>query len=149
MMNSTTMACACVALMACAPARIEGRFGRLTIGRQYTMKAYATSPVNMFGTGAQGITTLDNGVANPRADNAVSYRVNVTRALEVGVDVSTGRDGVATAPLRAAASNCPGETSVSKQCREASGLIRYTAGVWGIGSAYEPGMCCRSGLSCM
>jgi predicted porin len=116
---------------------LQGNFGRLTFGRQYTMKAFATSPINMFGTGAQGITTLDNGVANPRADNAVSYRVNLTKELEVGVNYSTGRDGVATSPLSAAASNCPGEGADSKQCKEESALIKYTAKDWGLDWAYE------------
>jgi predicted porin len=116
---------------------LEGSFGRLTFGRQYTMKAFATSPINMFGTGAQGITTLDNGVANPRADNALSYRINLTKELEVGVNYSTGRDGVATTPLSAAASNCPGEGTDSKQCKEKSALIKYTTSSWGVTSAYE------------
>lgn len=116
---------------------IEGRFGRLTVGRQYTMKSYATAPVNMFGTGAQGITTLDNGVANPRADNAISYRVSFSKALEAGLNYSFGRDGVAGAPVSAAASNCGGEAPAYKQCKEASAFIKYTAGDWGLTSAYE------------
>jgi predicted porin len=116
---------------------LEGSFGRLTFGRQYTMKAFATSPINMFGTGAQGITTLDNGVANPRADNALSYRINLTRELEVGLNYSTGRDAVATTPLSAAASNCPGEGADSAQCKEKSALIKYTTSSWGLTSAYE------------
>lgn len=116
---------------------IEGTFGRLTLGRQYTMKSFATAPINMFGTGAQGITTLDNGVANPRADNAISYRVSVTKELEVGVNYSFGRDGVAGTPVSAAASNCGGETAVFKQCKEESAMAKYTARNWGLESAYE------------
>jgi predicted porin len=116
---------------------LEGSFGRLTIGRQYTMKAFATAPINMFGTGAQGITTLDNGVANPRADNAINYRVSLTKELEVGVGYSLGRDNVSATPLSAAASNCGGETSNWKQCKEESALLKYTARNWGLESAYE------------
>jgi len=116
---------------------VEGRFGRLTLGRQYTMKSYATAPINMFGTGAQGITTFDPGVANPRADNAVSYRVSLTKELEAGVNYSFGRDGVAGTPVSAAASNCAGETTTWKQCKEASAMVKYTAADWGLSSAWE------------
>jgi predicted porin len=116
---------------------LEGSFGRLTIGRQYTMKAFATSPINMFGTGAQGITTLDNGVANPRADNAINYRVSLTKELEAGIGYSLGRDNVTATPLSAAASNCGGETTNWKQCKEESALLKYTAANWGLESAYE------------
>ncbi|MES2261844.1 MAG: porin [Pseudomonadota bacterium] len=116
---------------------IEGDFGRLTFGRQYTMRFYATSPINVFGTGAQGITTLDNGVANARADNAVSYRVYLTKELEVGANYSFGRDAVAGTPVTAVATNCPGETVTWKQCKEMSALIKYTASTWGVDSGYE------------
>lgn len=116
---------------------LEGRFGSLTLGRQYTMRAYATGPINMFGAGPQGITTLDPTVANPRADNSISYRVSLTKELEVGVNYSLGRDGVAGTPVSAVASNCPGEAVVWKQCKEESALVKYTASNWGIDTAYE------------
>lgn len=116
---------------------LDGKFGRLTIGRQYTMKAFATAPINMFGTGAQGITTLDNGVANPRADNAINYRVSLTKELEAGIGYSLGRDNAVATPLSAAASNCGGEAVVWNQCKEKSALLKYTAADWGLESAYE------------
>lgn len=115
---------------------IEGNWGRLTIGRQYTMKSYATVPINMFGTGAQGLPTLDSGVANPRADNAVSYRVSLTKEIEAGVNYSTGRDGVATTPTTAAASNCP-ESTVARACKEYSAMVKYSGEHWGVDTAYE------------
>lgn len=116
---------------------IEGKYGRLTIGRQYTMRFYATQPINVFGTGAQGITTLDNGVANARADNAISYRVNLTKEFEVGVNYSLGRDAVSATPTTAVATNCPGEAVVFRQCKEMSGLLKYTAETWGVDMGYE------------
>lgn len=116
---------------------LEGDYGRLTFGRQYTMRFYATSPINVFGTGAQGITTLDNGVANARADNSISYRVYLTKELEVGVNYSLGRDNVTATPVTAVATNCGGETVTWKQCKEMSALVKYTAGTWGVDGGYE------------
>ena len=116
---------------------LDGHFGRLTIGRQYTMRAFATGPINMFGAGAQGITTFDSSVANPRADNAISYRISLTHELDVGINYSLGRDAVATVPVTAVATDCGGEAVTWKQCKEASALIRYTASNWGLDSAYE------------
>jgi len=116
---------------------LDGNYGRLTFGRQYTMRFYVMTTINPFGDGAQGLTTLDNGVANPRADNAVSYRGYILPGLEVGVNYSLGRDGVATTPVTVVASNCPGETIPWQECKEWSALLKYTGNAWGVSSAYE------------
>jgi len=116
---------------------IEGNFGKLTVGRQYTMKSFATAPINMFGTGAQGITTFDPGVANPRADNSISYRVSLTKELEAGVNYSFGRDGVTATPATAAATGCSGEATDFQQCKEKSAMVKYTTNGWGLDTAYE------------
>lgn len=113
---------------------LDGRFGRLTFGRQYTMRFFAAHEGNPFGTGAQGLTTLDNGFANARADNSVSYRVHVG-GFEAGVNYSFGRDAVAG--TTSVASNCPGETTPSTECREWSALLKYEGNGWGVASAYE------------
>lgn len=78
---------------------LDGRFGRITFGRQYTMRFYAISFINPFGTGAQGLTTLDNGIANARADNSISYRF-FYGPFETGVNYSFGRDAVNGNPPR-------------------------------------------------
>lgn len=114
---------------------LEGSFGLLTLGRQYTMKAFAMSPINMFGTGAQGLPTLDEGVSNPRADNAISYRVKFGGGFETGANYSFGRDGLAGNSK--VATNCPGETTEASQCREWSLLLKYDGDKWGVSSAYE------------
>ncbi|WP_347554172.1 porin [Robbsia sp. KACC 23696] len=113
---------------------LSGHFGRVTIGRQYTMRFFATQMVNPFGTGAQGLTTLDNGIANARADNSISYRFNLGD-LEGGVNWSFGRDAVNgnSAP----ATNCPGNGGWSKECREWSGMLKYDRRSWGLATAYE------------
>ncbi|HEX7933350.1 MAG TPA: porin [Paraburkholderia sp.] len=113
---------------------LDGQFGRLTFGRQYTMRFFATSFINPFGTGAQGLTTLDNGIANARADNSVSYRYFLG-SFEAGVNYSFGRDAVAG--NSAAASNCPGETTPSNQCREYSAMLKYDRHTWGLATSYE------------
>ncbi|MDR5761096.1 porin [Caballeronia sp. LZ035] len=113
---------------------IDGKYGRLTFGRQYTMRFYGVSFINPFGTGAQGITTLDNGIANARADNSVSYRYFLGD-FEGGVNYSFGRDAVAG--NSSVATNCPGQTTPSNQCREWSALLKYDAHTWGVATSYE------------
>lgn len=115
---------------------LDGKYGRLTLGRQYTMRFFATSPINPFGTGAQGITTLDNGIADARADNSISYRYQAG-GLDAGVNWSFGRDAVAGTPVNVAASNCPGETTPSTQCREYSAMLKYEVPFGGVTTAYE------------
>lgn len=115
---------------------LDGPYGRLTFGRQYTMRFYAISAVNPFGDGAQGLTTLDNGIANPRADNSVSYRAHLG-GFEAGVNYSFGRDAVAADPVSAVGTNCPGETTPYLECKEWSALLKYTGNNWGGAAAYE------------
>jgi predicted porin len=114
---------------------LSGDFGRITIGRQYTMRFFGTSFINVFGTGAQGITTLDNGVANARADNSISYRYFLGN-FETGVNYSLGRD--ALSGNSSVATNCPGNgTTPSPSCKEWSALLKYDSGRWGVASSYE------------
>ncbi|WP_118178428.1 porin [Paraburkholderia phosphatilytica] len=113
---------------------LDGPYGRLTFGRQYTMRFYAISAINPFGDGAQGLTTLDNGIANPRADNAISYRQHFGD-FEAGVNYSFGRDAVSG--NSAVATNCPGETTPYLECKEWSALLKYTGTRWGAAAAYE------------
>ncbi len=113
---------------------LDGRFGRLTFGRQYTMRFFGTSFINPFGTGAQGLTTLDNGVANARADNSISYRYFLG-SFEAGVNYSFGRDGVNGDS--SVATNCPGQAGDWKACKEWSLLLKYDAHTWGVASSYE------------
>lgn len=113
---------------------LAGNFGELTFGRQYTMRAYAIKPINPFGFGAHGLTTLDDGVANPRADNAVSYRYHIGD-FEAGVNYSFGRDAVDGGSK--VATNCPGETAPSNECREYSAMAKYESRYWGLVTAWE------------
>jgi predicted porin len=113
---------------------LTGDFGIVTFGRQYTMRAYAVKPINPFGFGSHGLTTLDDGIANPRADNAVSYRYHIGD-FEAGVNYSFGRDTVDGDTK--VATNCPGETSPSNECREYSAMAKYETSRWGLTTAWE------------
>jgi predicted porin len=113
---------------------LAGPYGELTLGRQYTMRFFATWPINPFGLGTQGLPTLDNEFTNPRADNSISYRVKLGK-LETGVNYSLGRDAVNGNSV--VASNCPGETSPMKQCREWSTMLKYEDDGWGATTSYE------------
>ncbi len=113
---------------------LSGKYGRLTFGRQYTMRFYATSPINPFGTGAHGLTTLDNGIANARADNSIAYRYHAG-GLELGVNYSFGRDAVDGKSQ--VASNCPGETGSGSQCRAFGAMVKYETSNWGVTTAYD------------
>ncbi|MES2258758.1 MAG: porin [Pseudomonadota bacterium] len=113
---------------------LAGDFGTVTIGRQYAMRYYALLDADIFGAGAQGLGSIDPGIPNARIDNAIAYRGKLG-AFSGGVNYSVGRDTVNTSSV--AGSNCPGETSDSKQCREWSAMAKYDGGNWGVVSGYE------------
>lgn len=117
-------------------------FGRLTFGRQFTMKWWATRFGNVFGTGAHGLPTLDEGVGNPRHDNAILWLSPVMKGFQVGASYSFGRDAV-NGPSQVA-SNCAGEITdgttitTSKECRSISAMGSYDhSGAWGVAMGYE------------
>jgi predicted porin len=113
---------------------IIGDYGSLTFGRQYTMRFWAVQAINPLGVGSQGLPTLDNGISNARADNAVSYRIQHGK-WDFGLNYSFGRDGVSANSI--VGTNCAGETAPSTQCRERSVMLKYGDRKWGISSAYE------------
>lgn len=113
---------------------ISGDFGTLTVGRQYTMRYYGMLDADIFAASQQGLGSLDSGIPNARADNAISYR-GTAGAFTGGVNFSTGRDAVSA--NNPTATNCPGETAIARQCREWSAMAKYDGGGWGLVSAYE------------
>ncbi|MDY0746058.1 porin [Paucibacter sp. R3-3] len=113
---------------------LSGDFGKVTLGRQYTMRFYAQQPLNMFGTGSQSLGIFDNGFTNPRVDNAISYMLN-KGGFQGGVELSFGRDSQNGGTN--AAANCPGETIPSKECREYSWVLNYSDKNWGVVSSFE------------
>jgi len=113
---------------------LSGDFGSLTLGRQYTMRYYGMLDADIFAAASQGLGALDSGIPNARADNSISYR-GKAGAFSGGVNYSFGRDAVAA--NNPTATNCPGESTDKKQCREWSVMGKYDGGNWGVVSAYE------------
>ncbi|MES2944460.1 MAG: porin [Pseudomonadota bacterium] len=116
---------------------LKGDFGTVTVGRQLTMRFFGMMDADLFGAGAHGTGVLDSGIPNARADNSISY-MGKWGGFSGGLNYSFGRDASpAAATTSAAATNCPGETSSAKQCREWSLMVKYDAGSWGVVGAYE------------
>lgn len=113
---------------------LSGDWGQVMAGRLYTMRYYAMFDGDLFGAGSQGLGTIDAGIPNARADNAVSYRFNAGH-WSGGLNYSVGRDTVSAS--NPAATGCAGESTVSKQCREVSAMARYDGGNWAVSAAWE------------
>lgn len=113
---------------------LSGDWGSLTLGRQYTMRYYGMLDADIFAAASQGLGSLDSGIPNARADNSISYRGN-WGPFSAGVNYSFGRD--AASANNPTATNCPGETTPARQCREWSVMAKYGASNWGVVAAYE------------
>lgn len=113
---------------------LSGDWGTLTLGRQYTMRYYGMLDADIFAASQQGLGSLDSGIPNARSDNAISYR-RTMGAVTAGVNYSFGRDAVSA--NNPTATNCAGETTIARQCREYSAMAKYDGGDWGLVSAYE------------
>ena len=113
---------------------LSGSFGTVTLGRQYAMRYYALFDADIFGAGAQGLGSIDPGIPNARVDNTIAWR-GEAGPISGGMNYSLGRDTVNT--NNPTGTNCPGESSDSKACREWSAMIKYDGGQWGVVSAYE------------
>jgi predicted porin len=113
---------------------LAGDYGTISLGRQYTMRYYGMLDADIFAAASQGLGSLDSGIPNARADNSISWRSN-PGTFSGGVNYSFGRDTVAA--NNPTATNCPGESTDKKQCREWSVMGKYDAGSWGLVSAYE------------
>ena len=114
----------------------DPKWGRLTLGRQYSMRYYAVAALNPFGTGTHGLATLDDRTGDARTDNLIAYR-NRFGNFELGVDYSAGRSG-ATGGTSSVAANCGNEVAhATTNCRAWGVLVKYDADNWGISSGYE------------
>lgn len=121
---------------------LSGAFGRVTLGRQYTMVRMGWEDANPYGTGNQGLRLLDARISNPRADNSISY-LGKWGPVSAGVNLSAGWDAVNgnsanTGPANAAGANCPGEVPTDEvQCHEGSVGVKYDDGKWGVAASHE------------
>lgn len=116
---------------------LQGDWGTVSLGRQMTMRFYGMQDADMFGAGSHGLGSLDSGVPNARADNALSY-MGKWGPVSAGINYSVGRDASpASTTSSAAATNCAGEAVNASQCKEWSVMAKYATADWGLATAYE------------
>ncbi|CAM3214816.1 porin [Cupriavidus taiwanensis] len=115
---------------------LSGKWGQLSLGRQYTMLFWANLDSDILGPNVYGAASLDSYLPNTRADNALAYK-GTFGGLTIGATYSFGRDAVNAGPSPAG-TNCAGENPASKSaCREWSALIQYEHKGWGVTAAYD------------
>lgn len=114
---------------------LNGPWGAVTLGRNYSMLFLSTFDVDVFGPSLYGIAGLDAYIPNARTDNSIAYK-GTFNGVTVGATYSLGRDtSNAGGP---AATNCPGENAADKNaCRNWSAMLRYDAASWGVLTAYD------------
>lgn len=115
---------------------LEGGWGTVTLGRQYTMLFWSVLDADILAPNIYGTASLDSYLPNARADNAIAYRGRFDK-VTLGATYSLGRDTVNAGPSPAG-TNCPGESATDKTaCREWSVLARYDDSSWGVAVAYD------------
>lgn len=115
---------------------LDGRWGTLSFGRQYSMAFWVLGDADMLGPDIHGIGALDNYLPNARSDNTIAYK-NTFNGLTVGATYSFGRDGTGTGNSPGQGT-CAGEVAgQSNQCKEWSGMLKYDAPTFGIAAAYD------------
>ena len=114
---------------------LQTPYGSLTLGRQYTMTAYALLPADVVGPSIHSLYVFDNYLPNARSDNAIGY-LGKFAGLTVGATYSFGRD--AAGPAGPAATNCPGQVPGNfPACKQYTALIEYDAPSFGAAASYD------------
>jgi len=116
-------------------AGLGGPWGSLTLGRQYSMLYWSQLDADILGPAMFGSGSLDSYLPNARVDNAIAYR-GTFGAWTAGATFSFGRDAVNAGPSPSG-TNCPGESTDSKACRQWSALVKYDAAIWGAAAAID------------
>ncbi|MDA7418625.1 porin [Xenophilus arseniciresistens] len=115
---------------------LGGRWGTVSLGRQYTLIGTATSAADFVGPATHSIAALDSYFPNARADNSIAWRGKFG-GFTVGALYSLGRDAVNAGPSPAG-TNCPGEGVTDKRaCRAWSAVLRYDDKRWGAAIATD------------
>ncbi|SIT44159.1 Porin (modular protein) [Paraburkholderia piptadeniae] len=115
---------------------LEGPWGALTFGRQYTMTYWAMADADILGPDIYGIGSLDAFVPNARSDNTVVYKGKFY-GVTIGASWSFGRDsaGTGNSPGQGTcAGQVPGDAN---QCREWSAMLKYDGTYFGVATAYD------------
>jgi predicted porin len=115
---------------------LQGAWGSVTLGRQYTMLFWSQLDADLLGPNAYGPGSLDGYLANARHDNALAYRVTVG-PVTAGASYSAGRDAVNAGPSLAG-TNCPGESAAdAKACQQWSAMVKFDRSAWGVSLAVD------------
>jgi predicted porin len=115
---------------------LEGPWGALSFGRQYTMTYWAISDADILGPDIYGIGALDAYIPNARSDNTIVYKGKF-HGLTVGASWSFGRDstGTGNSPGQGTcAGQVPGDVN---QCRQWSAMLKYDGTYFGVATAYD------------
>ncbi|HEX8786218.1 MAG TPA: porin [Telluria sp.] len=114
---------------------LAGKWGQLTLGRNYNMLYNSMPEVEIIGPAQYGLGSIEPAIPNGRTDNSVAYK-GTFDAVTVGGAYSLGRDvSNAGGP---GGTNCGGELGNDAwACREWSAMLRYDSAHWGLTSAYD------------
>lgn len=115
---------------------LEGPWGTLSFGRQYTMTYWAMSDADILGPDIYGIGALDAYLPNGRSDNTIAYKGKFY-GVSVGGTYSFGRDsaGTGNSPGQGTCFGpVPGDVS---QCREWSAMLKYDGTWFGLATSYD------------
>lgn len=112
-------------------AGINGPYGTVSIGRQYTMTFWSGLDADILGGGIYGAGSLDSYLPNARSDNSVVWMYR-SEGVTLGANYSFGRDVATATPPNPAATNCAGESTDAAACRQWSMLGKYDTKTWGL-----------------
>jgi predicted porin len=115
---------------------LQGPWGAVSFGRQYTMTFWGLADSDILGPDIYGTSSLDAYLANARSDNTVAYK-GTFHGLTLGATYSFGRDSAGTG-------NSPGQGICAgqaaghfTQCRQWSAMIKYDVQGFGVSAAYD------------
>ncbi len=115
---------------------LAGRWGTLSLGRQYTMLFYSLLEADLLGPNMYSSGSLDAYIPNARVDNAIGFRGGAG-PLTVGATHSFGRDTVNAGPSPGG-TNCAGERAGNaRECRAWSALVKFDPAGWGAALAID------------
>lgn len=115
---------------------LNGAWGSVSLGRNYTMLYWALIDADLIGPNAFGLSSMDSYIPNARTDNSLAYRGRFG-AWTLGATYSLGRDAVNAGPSPSG-TNCAGESATDSQaCRQWTAMLKYDSAPWGVALAVD------------
>ncbi|MFM0359185.1 porin [Paraburkholderia nemoris] len=112
---------------------LAGRWGTLTLGRQYSQIFWAVLTGDTLAPNIFAAADLDPYLTQPRVDNSIAYTFT-SSGLTVSAMYSLGRDVADSAP----AGGCAGQSPTDwRACKSMSAMVKYDAGKWGAAAAID------------